>query len=287
MNAFETQNYLALKWFGVQLFESAEPVEHTTETSSESERYKWTFGNETTVVDRYVFDVSDGAHIYMLVPDMDYAYAVNSDSRSDWKKACAGGVYSLTGKGEGETVEAYVSSDLSEGVPKPVFMAYRGNIDWAVKSECADYISHRGSTIRFLFDNQRSQVAITSIPYENGWEITVNGEKVEPLELYGGLIGIQLEKGTNSVVMSYTPPCFRISLWFSAILFVIGLYITLKIEHEAARRRKVRMAFRAVELNISRMTADELDKLSEDTEKSKEDGNDAADDSEPAEKTIE
>ena len=287
MNAFETQNYLALKWFGVQLFESAEPVEHTTETSSESERYKWTFGNETTVVDRYVFDVSDGAHIYMLVPDMDYAYAVNSDSRSDWKKACAGGVYSLTGKGEGETVEAYVSSDLSEGVPKPVFMAYRGNIDRAVKSECADYISHRGSTIRFLFDNQRSQVAITSIPYENGWEITVNGEKVEPLELYGGLIGIQLEKGTNSVVMSYTPPCFRISLWFSAILFVIGLYITLKIEHEAARRRKVRMAFRAVELNISRMTADELDKLPEDTEKSKEDGNDAADDSEPAEKTIE
>ena len=50
MNAFELQNYLAEKWFGAKVFESVEPVEHNVEYSSESDRYRWTFGNETTVV---------------------------------------------------------------------------------------------------------------------------------------------------------------------------------------------------------------------------------------------
>ena len=145
-------------------------------------------------------------------------------------------------------------------------MAYRGNIDEAVKSRCAEYISYRGSTVRFMFDVQTSRNVITSIPYESGWDITVNGERVEPIETCCGLFGIPLAKGRNSVVMSYTPPFFRFSMWLSAILFAIGSYLTLKVEHEAARRRKVRMAFRAVELNISRMTADKLDGLSGESE---------------------
>ena len=266
MNAFELQNYLSMKWFGEKPFESVQPAEHTTGLSSESERYKWTFGNETTVVDRYVFALSEGEHIYMLIPDMDYSYAVDSDSRSDWKKACAGGIYSLKGKDGKNTVTAYISSDAAEAAPKPIFMAYRGNIDAAAKSKCAEYVSYRGSTIRFMFDIQSAQTAITSIPYESGWEITVNGESVKPIELCGGLLGIRLEKGSNSVVMSYTPPYFLLSLWISAILFVVGSYLTLKVEHEAARRRKVRMAFRAVELNISRMTVDQLGKFTENSE---------------------
>ena len=267
MNAFELQNYLAGKWFGVQLFETVLPAERTTEKSSESERYKWTFGNESTVVDRYVFELSEGERLYMLVPDADYSYAVNGDSRSDWRKACAGGIYSLNGSGDGKPVTAFVSYDASCGTPEPVFMSCSKNLEKYAKSKCAEYISFRGSKISFLFDTDRAQTAFTSIPYESGWEITVNGEKVRPVELCGGLIGIRLEKGRNSVVMSYTPPYFRMSLWISLILLAVGSYITLKVEHEAARRRKVRMAFRAVELDISRMTAPQTETLPEDVPK--------------------
>ena len=80
-----------------------------------------------------------------------------------------------------------------------------------------------------------------------------------PVELCGGLIGIRLEKGKNSIVMNYMPPYFRVSFWFSLVMLAMGLYFTLKIEHEAARRRKVRMAFRAVEMKLSRMAADDPD----------------------------
>ena len=255
-NAFELQNYLAEKWFGSKLFEQIEATEHTTELSSESSRYKWTFGNETTVVDKYVFELPEKAHLYMLVADRDYAFAVNSDARSDWQKGCAGGIFSISR--EAGTVTLYVSADSADGSPEPVFMISGEDINSEALPKCADYISYRGSTIRFLFDISQDQTAITSIPYEEGWDITVNGRSVAPIKLCGGLIGLTLEEGKNSVVMTYTPPYFRISMWLSAIFMVIGLYLTLKVEHAAAQRRKVRMAFRAVELNISRMTVDEL-----------------------------
>ena len=137
-------------------------------------------------------------------------------------------------------------------------MMYGGGIDQAVISRCAEYISYRGSTVRFMFDVEEAQTALTSIPFEEGWDITVNGKSVRPVNLCGGLIGLQLDKGANSIVMTYTPPYFRTSLWISAVLFAVGLYLTVKVEHAAERRRKVRMAFRAVELNISRMTVDQL-----------------------------
>ncbi|MBQ9901485.1 MAG: YfhO family protein [Clostridia bacterium] len=256
LNAFELQNYLAEQWFGATVFEPVEPTEHTTEFSSESSRYKWTFGNETTVVEKYEFELPEDVHLYMLVPDRDYSFAINSDSRSEWRKGCSGGIFSLSREAGKLTV--FLSADVADGSPEPVFMTYGGGLDSAVIAKCADYISYRGSTVRFMFDISRSQIAITSVPYEEGWNITVNGKSVKPVNLCGGLIGLHLEKGANSVVMTYTPPYFRTSLWISCILFAVGLYLTLKVEHEAARRRKVRMAFRAVELNISRMTVNQL-----------------------------
>lgn len=269
LDAFGVQNDLAQKWFGVTPFETVKPTEQSSELSSENERYKWTFGNETTAVDRYVIEIGEGESLYMLAEGGDYSFAVDSDSRSDWHKGCSGGIYHISPEYHSGSSEenapsqltVYISADASQGTPTPVFWAYRGRLDSAVRAKGAQYISYRGSTIRFLFDVQNAQTALTSIPYESGWEITVNGSRTQPEELCGGLIGIPLQKGKNSVVMKYTPPYFNVSLWISAIMCAMGLYITLKVEHEAERRRKVRMAFRAVELNISRMTVDQLDSL--------------------------
>lgn len=290
MNAFALQNYLAGKWFGAKLFEPIEAAAHTTELSSESSRYRWTFGNETTVVDKYVFELPDDVHLYLLVPDRDYSFAINSDSRSDWQKGCAGGIFSLSH--EAGTLTVYLSTDSAEQPLEPVFMSYGGGLDSAVIPKCAEYISYRGSTVRFMFDLNRTQTAVTSIPFEDGWDITVNGKRVQPVKLCGGLIGLQLEKGANSVVMTYTPPYFRTCMWLSGILFVMGLYLSIKVEHEATRRRKVRMAFRAVELNISRMTVNQLEDQSDGSEtqgaeyQEEQTASDNATDTDESEETI-
>lgn len=44
----------------------------------------------------------------------------------------------------------------------------------------------------------------TSIPYEKGWRVTVNGASVAPIPIGGGLLGVPLTEGHNVVAFRYT-----------------------------------------------------------------------------------
>ncbi|MGN1481474.1 YfhO family protein, partial [Porcipelethomonas sp.] len=50
------------------------------------------------------------------------------------------------------------------------------------------------------------QVMMTSIPYEPGWTVKVDGEKVEPICIVKALLGVELSPGEHTVEMTYTPP---------------------------------------------------------------------------------
>ena len=268
-NAFEVQNRLAEKWFGVKgLFEVTAPEPASQEVSSESDRYLWTFGNDTTAVEKYVIALGGGESLYMLAEGGEYRFAVNGDSRSEWRRGCDGGVYlldeSYAGKDGTRQVTVYLSADVNRGVPKPSFAVVTSHrikaLNKAARSRGGEYISRRGSTIKFMLKASKEQTAFTSIPYEYGWEIRINGRKVSPVEICGGLIGIEVSQGDNSVVMKYTPPFFKMGLILSAVMFLLGAYIAVYTEHDLARRRKVRMAFRAVELRNSREAEEERQK---------------------------
>lgn len=255
-NAFDVQNDLARKWFGVDaLFTPAsyELAEHTD--SAQSERYRWTFGNETTAVNRYTVALHDGDSLYLLCQEEDYQYAVEDDSRSHWKNGCRGGIYPLCEGADGGEVTVYLCADSGTGIPSPTFAVIsvqsRISLVNGARRYGGEYISRRGSTVNFMLTPASDSLAVTSIPYEYGWEVTVNGQKATPVEVCGGLIGIELGKGRQSVVMTYTPPFFKISMMVSLLLAVMGMYITLYTEHEITRRRKVRMAFRAVEKQLN------------------------------------
>ena len=260
-NPFEVQNAMAQKWFGVSdWFVPVTSRMEWRDSSADNEKYKWTFDNETTEIRRYIVELEKGDRLYLLAEEGEYSYAFNDDSRSNWHSACAGGVYALTQAEETETAAVYLCADSDKGVPKPIFAVIRPQTYDAFRAKLAsggaEYISHRGSRISFMLHSVGNSMAVTSIPYEYGWEVRRNGKTVDPIKLFDGLIGVELESGANSIVMTYRPPFFRVSAIFSAVMFLLGAYITMRTEQEAARRRKVRMAFRAVELNLSRMVSD-------------------------------
>lgn len=255
-NAFDIQNAVAAQWFGVEeLFTPAAFEQRETTNSAENERYRWTFNNETTLVNQYAVKLNVGDSLYLLAEEGDYSYAVGSDSRSSWREGCAGGIYPLCENAayfdHGELI-IYLSADEGEGIPAPTFMVVseesRQTLTNSAAARAAAYISRRGSTVNFMLTAETAQTAVTSIPYEYGWKITDNGQKAETVEI-DGLIGVRLASGANSIVMQYMPPFFKGSFIVSCVMFVMGMYITLHTEHEIARRRKVRMAFRAVEKN--------------------------------------
>ena len=255
-NAFAVQNAVAAQWFGVQdLFTPAASELRESTNSAQNERYRWTFNNETTLVNQYAVKLHVGDSLYLLTEDGDYAYAVSSDSRSHWRAGCAGAIYPLCENAayfdHGELV-VYLSADGSEVIPAPTFMVVseeaRKALAESASERGAEYISHRGSAVNFLLTAERAQTVVTSIPYEYGWTVTQNGQKVKTMEI-DGMIGMEMERGSHSITMQYRPPFFKSSLMVSCVTFVMGLYITLYTEHEIVRRRKVRMAFRAIEKN--------------------------------------
>ena len=52
-------------------------------------------------------------------------------------------------------------------------------------------------------------VLFTTIPYENGWTITVNGKKVTAEKSLDSLITIPLEQGENKITMKFSPDYWK------------------------------------------------------------------------------
>ena len=74
------------------------------------------------------------------------------------------------------------------------------------------------------------QLLFTTIPYENGWTIEVNGKAVTPEKVVDdSLIAIPLEEGENTVKMKFSPNYWRLSLIIS-IFGVIVLAVVILAE---------------------------------------------------------
>lgn len=76
--------------------------------------------------------------------------------------------------------------------------------------------------------NEDGKVLFTSIPYDEGWEIKVNGVKTEPLQLLdGAFIGLELPKGSYDIEFRYHVPGLKTGVIISLIslMLMIGLFI--------------------------------------------------------------
>lgn len=85
---------------------------------------------------------------------------------------------------------------------------------------------------------KEGQLLFTTIPYEEGWIVQVNGKAVRPEKAVdGSLIAIPLEKGENVVKMQFSPDYWRSSL-IVTIFGVTVLGVIMLLELKGGRRLK-------------------------------------------------
>ncbi|MBR2991099.1 MAG: YfhO family protein [Solobacterium sp.] len=60
-------------------------------------------------------------------------------------------------------------------------------------------------------------IALTSVPYDGGWHISVNGHETEVFPLSGGLTGIRLDAGENIIEMYFVPRGLRTGIRISML----------------------------------------------------------------------
>lgn len=82
-------------------------------------------------------------------------------------------------------------------------------------------------------------VLYTSIPYDTGWTVTVDGEKLdsdELLDIGKALLGINLSEGSHTVEFEYSPKGLKIGIGLSAVgLIILLLYIFIIRKKKFAR----------------------------------------------------
>lgn len=73
-----------------------------------------------------------------------------------------------------------------------------------------------------------SQILYTSIPLDKGWSIKVDGKKVNSIEVFDSLIGLELENGYHTVEFIYTPR----GLYLGAIVSSISIVLVLMLKRK-------------------------------------------------------
>ena len=65
------------------------------------------------------------------------------------------------------------------------------------------------------------QILMLPVTYDSGWRCTVNGDRVQIRTAMGNFLGIPLEKGENTVKLTFLPKGFRIGLLISIVSILL------------------------------------------------------------------
>ncbi len=95
------------------------------------------------------------------------------------------------------------------------YMAELGDSQFDIKKYTESYFE---GTIDM---NQGDSVVFTSIAYDEGWKVYLDGERVEIFKLIDGTIGFEAGEGQHTLVMKYRPDC----LYVGIVLQVVGILL--------------------------------------------------------------
>lgn len=118
-----------------------------------------------------------------------------------------------------------VANDQKAAIIKEPFFyyfnrdAFQNDID-KLKAHQMDFgTKYSASKLKGTVTAGPDEILFTSIPYEPGWTVKVDGRKVEAMCCLKAMIYVPLTEGTHTVSFSYTPPGFAAGV----VLFFIGI----------------------------------------------------------------
>ncbi len=93
-----------------------------------------------------------------------------------------------------------------------------------VKKDQLQIISFKNTNIEANIQVDKTPILFTSIPYDKGWRVYVDGKKKKTILLYDEFLGVKLKKGTHKIEFRYHPIGFNIGLIISSCSFVLFIF---------------------------------------------------------------
>ena len=199
------------------------PVAHQQELSDKSGDtgfvYDYTTGDGVYAVFRNQYAVPMGfTYDYYVLPDT--VATVNKEKRGNlYLKALGLSEEQVAAYGQNlQPLPADQVTDLN-------FASYTGDCAARRADACSSFTATRsGFTASITL--KKDNLVFFSVPYDEGFTATVNGEKAEVLNVDGGLIAIPAKAGENAITLTLTPKWLRLSEGLTAlgaVLFVLYL----------------------------------------------------------------
>lgn len=89
-------------------------------------------------------------------------------------------------------------------------------------------VVYGGNSLTGYVTSEDNSFLVMALPYDSGWNILVNGNDVSVYSVGGGMIGIPIESGINSIEMYFVPSGLKLGAMMSG-LGVIGFFLLLLI----------------------------------------------------------
>ena len=131
---------------------------------------------------------------------------------------------------EGETVEINVGA-TSDNTNK-IAVAYLNEdimdrIYENLSDEGLNVTKYTSTKIEGTLDAEKSGTLMTSIPYEKGWKVYVDGKKADTKEVMGAFLAAEVGEGSHNIKFVYTPEGFVVGCVLAAAAFFV--FVTLWI----------------------------------------------------------
>lgn len=118
--------------------------------------------------------------------------------------------------------------------------AFSSFISECRKGELQD-VTVTDTTLSGHIETDRESLLMTSIPYDPGWSVTVNGEKAEITAIDSALTAVLLpDAGSYDIRFSYTPPGFMAGAILSAAGLVLLAIFAWRCDFRKKKRQKAK-----------------------------------------------
>lgn len=207
-------------------------------TAEKQDEYTYHFiedGSESTATLEYTYTPTyqKERYIYYEAPHMErLKVTINGESRTYFDTR--GHIVDLGEIGPEDTVVLTLTLDSDYSSADVMVAMFGLNEDiyeevWGQLSQnTLDIVDYSENSLRGTIEVSEDGIMYTSIPYDSGWTIRVDGEKVETKSLNDSLMYIELSAGTHEVEMTFMPSGFKAGFAISFVCLFILIVIAMR-----------------------------------------------------------
>ncbi len=143
--------------------------------------------------------------------------------------------------GEKVTAEFPLDTDYGSGKVKFQVFAYHDDVFDEVYGQLSetgwDVSKYSSTTMYGTIEAESDGILMLSVPYDEGWTMTVDGEETDLTMLCGALTGCRISAGTHTLEMTYVPKGYRAGTALSAGSLAV-LAAALAVRYGMSRRKR-------------------------------------------------